>query len=190
MQLKVPFLSEYYLSDGKKTLYMGLGNDKNRSIKIRKPLIEDGNPIYHLVKKCTPLDINSLYSYLLICTHFNQTSVVTELNNNIIGYISAYINPHQKKTLFIWQVAVHPGMRGKGLATRMIMDILKREETKSVEFIETTVTPSNKASMSLFAKIASQMDTDLQKFPFLTSDLFGKSNHEEELLLRIGPLTK
>jgi len=168
---------------------MGLKNDE-RPIIIRKPQIEDGVHIHNLVQKCKPLDINSLYSYLLVCSHFDQTSVISVLNNEIVGYISAYINPHQNKTLFIWQVAVHPDMRGHGLATKMIMDILNRKQTKSVEFIETTVTPSNQASMSLFGKIASQLNANLQKSPFFTSDLFGKSNHEEELLLRIGPLIK
>ncbi|MBP1946545.1 diaminobutyrate acetyltransferase [Methanobacterium petrolearium] len=169
---------------------MGSRNDENTPINIRKPQIKDGNRIFHLVKECKPLDINSLYYYLLICAHFDQTSVITELDSEIIGYISAYINPHQKNTLFIWQVAVHPDMRGQGLAIKMMKDILEREEIKSVEFIETTVTPSNQASMSLFGKIASKLDTNLQKSSFFTSDLFGESNHEEELLLRIGPLTK
>jgi L-2,4-diaminobutyric acid acetyltransferase len=168
---------------------MGSENDENKPINIRKPQIEDGNQIYHLVKKSKPLDINSLYNYLLICAHFDQTSIVAELDDEIIGFISAYINPNQKKTLFIWQVAVHPSVRGQGLATKMIMNILKRDKIKSVEFIETTVTPSNQASMSLFGKIASQLNTNLQKFPFFTSAHFGKSNHEEELLLQIGPLT-
>ena len=169
---------------------MGSQNHENKPINIRKPQIEDGNQIFHLVKKCKPLDINSLYYYLLICAHFDQTSVLTELDDEIVGYISSYINPHQKNTLFIWQVAVHPDMRGHGLATRMIMDILKRNEVKSVEFIETSVTPSNKASISLFMKIASELNVDLQKSTFFTSDLFGESDHEEELLLQIGPLNK
>lgn len=81
-------------------------------------------------------------------------------------------------------------MRGQGLAIKMMMDILKRKETESVEFIETTVTPSNQASRSLFGKLASKLNTDLQKSTFFTSDLFGESNHEEELLLQIGPLNK
>lgn len=169
---------------------MGSQNNENKPINIRKPQIEDGNQIFHLVKKCKPLDINSLYYYLLICAHFDQTSAVTELNDEIIGYISAYINPHHKNTLFIWQVAVHHGRRGQGLAINMMKDILERDEVRLVEFIETTVTPSNHASMSLFGKIASELDTDLQKSAFFTSDLFGKSDHEEELLLRIGPLNK
>lgn len=168
---------------------MGLKNDE-MPIIIRKPQIGDGVRIHKLVQKCKPLDINSLYSYLLVCIHFDQTSVITELNNEIVGYISAYINPNHNKTLFVWQVAVSPDIRGHGLATKMIMDILNREQIKSVEFIETTVTPSNQASMSLFRKIASQLNGNIQKSPFFTSDLFGKSNHEEELLLRIGPLTK
>ncbi|PKL68708.1 MAG: diaminobutyrate acetyltransferase [Methanobacteriales archaeon HGW-Methanobacteriales-1] len=167
---------------------MGPENYENRSIKIRKPRLKDGNPIFQLVQICQPLDVNSLYNYLLICAHFDQTSAIAELNNELVGYVSAYIKPNQKETLFIWQVAVSPSIRGQGIATRMLNDILLRNNLKSIKFIETTVTPSNTASMSLFKKLTSQMDTNLKKIPFFPQDLFGESDHEEELLLQIGPI--
>lgn len=162
--------------------------DIKLKINIRTPEITDANPIYNLICESRPLDINSLYSYLLICTHFNQTSVVAELNGNILGYVSAYVNPNSKDSLFIWQVAVNSTIRSTGLATRMINDIMGREELHNIKFIETTVTPSNKASMALFQKIALLFKTKCEKTPFFTEDLFGKSGHEEELLLRIGPI--
>lgn len=162
--------------------------DINCQISIRKPEMTDANPIYNLVCKSSPLDINSLYSYLLVCTHFNQTSAVVEVDDNIVGYISAYINPNRDDTLFIWQVAVSSTMRSQGLATSMITDIIERDELHDVKFIEATVTPSNKASMTLFQKIALFFETEFEKQQFFTEDLFGESRHEEELLVRIGPL--
>jgi len=44
--------------------------------------------------------------------------------------------------------------------------------------------------MSLFNKLATQYDANLKESEFLTSDLFGDTDHEEELLIRIGPLRK
>ena len=85
-------------------------------------------------------------------------------------------------------MAVLPTMRGQGLATQMIEHILHRKETQSIEFIETTVTPTNDASMALFKNIAANLDTNLEKTSFFTRELFGNPHHEEELLLQIGPL--
>jgi len=119
-----------------------------------------------------------------------MTSAVAEVDGDIVGFISAYIPPNKKNTLFIWQVAVSSVIRGQGLGTSMINNIMERNELEHVKFIETTVTPSNKASMMLFQKIALYFETSCEKQQFFTKELFGKSGHEEELLLRIGPLNK
>lgn len=163
---------------------------KNNSITIRKPELEDGYGIYQLVLNSPPLDVNSLYSYLIICAHFDNTSVVAEFDKKIVGYVSAYIHPHQKDVLFIWQVAVDESMQGKGLAMQLLQDIIERDKHKTIRFLETTITTSNQASISLFNKLATQYDAPLKESEFLTSDLFGDTDHEEELLIRIGPLKK
>ena len=163
-------------------------NEVEGILNVRKPQIKDGNPIYKLVCECDKLDINSLYSYLLICAHFGETSAITELNDEIVGYISGYVNPNKENVLFIWQIAVKPSMRCNGIASMMINNIIEREELHNIKFIETTVTPSNKASNALFQKLAVSLKTEFEKMQFFPYDLFGKSGHEEELLLRIGPL--
>ena len=158
------------------------------SITIRKPKLTDGHSIYELARISKPLDLNSLYSYLLISAHFDQTSVIAETGHDIVGYVSGYIHPHHDDTLFIWQIAVHPIMRGRGLATRMLNDILKRRESANIKFIEATITPSNKKSRNLFQGLAKQLKADYRESVFLEFELFGESFHEEEKLLRIGPL--
>ncbi|MGC9516218.1 MAG: diaminobutyrate acetyltransferase [Methanomicrobiales archaeon] len=168
--------------------HMDSENDENSSIIIRKPDLKDGKSVYNLVKNSQPLDLNSLYYYLLMCAHFKNTSTVAQYEEDIVGYVSAYRKPQNNNTLFIWQVAVDGKMRGQGLATRMINNILKRDELKDLEFIETTVTPSNKASTALFEKLSTRCGADLSISPFFTSELFGESGHEEELLFKIGPL--
>lgn len=165
-----------------------LGLKKKMSITIRKPKLTDGHSIYELARISKPLDLNSLYSYLLISAHFDQTSVIAETGHDIVGYVSGYIHPHHDDTLFIWQIAVHPIMRGRGLATRMLNDILKRRESANIKFIEATITPSNKKSRNLFQGLAKQLKADYRESVFLEFELFGESFHEEEKLLRIGPL--
>ena len=165
-----------------------MGFSVSMSTVIRKPELTDGQLIYDLARISKPLDLNSLYSYLLISTHFNQTSAVAENEQDLIGYVSGYLHPHQDDTLFIWQIAVNPNMRGRGLATLMLQNILQREELITIKFIEATITPSNKKSRKLFQRLAEQLKADYKESPFLDKELFGESNHEEEKLLRIGPI--
>jgi L-2,4-diaminobutyric acid acetyltransferase len=158
------------------------------SIDIRKPEIKDVNFIYDLVSQCIQLDLNSIYSYLLVCTHFSHTSAVVVLNNKIVGFLSAYFIPYKQDTLFIWQIAIDPLMRSNGYASMMIEHIMKRENLKNIKFIEATVTPSNKASISFFKKIADSYNTKYEIKLLFSQELFASISHEEELLIHIGPI--
>ncbi len=157
---------------------------------MRKPTPRDGSSIYNLIKSSPPLDLNSLYCYLLISLHFGDTSVIAENDNGIAGFISAYIPPSRNDTLFIWQVAVHENARKCGLATKMIGHILARPETGPVAYIETTVTPSNTASESLFRHVAEKHNAPCRTTVCFPAMMFGSGSHEEEVLFTIGPLNK
>ena len=156
-------------------------------IKLRKPDLNDGAEVYNLVKSSKPLDVNSLYCYLLICDHFNETSVVVQHKDSIKGFISAYIHPKKDDTLFIWQVAVDSSLRKMGLAIKMVMVLLGRDAAKKIRYIETTVSPSNEPSSRFFHSLASTLKTGIIKENFITESMFGDENHEEEVLFRIGP---
>ena len=158
------------------------------SLIIRKPDLNDGKSIYNLVSKCPPLEINSLYSYLLICSHFDSTSAVAEINQELVGYTSAYIHPHKNDTLFIWQVAVRKDIRGRGVALNMLLNLLNRKNLSKIKYIETTVTPENLASKSLFTSMAVKLGADIKETLFFSRDDFGKIDHHEEFIISIGPL--
>ncbi len=152
------------------------------------PVVGDAPRIYELVKACPPLDLNSRYHYLLLADHFAATSVVAELAGKIIGYVSAYVHPHKSDTLFVWQVAVGAEVRRHGVGHAMLEAILLRDGMEEVTCIETTVTPSNRPSRSLFRNLARSRDTYCEETPYFAKELFGDEGHEEERLLRIGPL--
>ena len=157
-------------------------------IRFREPSAEDGGAIWELVDKCRPLDLNSCYSYLLIGRHFSGTSVVAEADGRIVGFVSAYRPPDNPGKIFVWQVAVHHSQRGRGLGRLMLTEILGRKACEEVRFLETTVTPSNRASRAMFASLAREMDTQINEMEGFPAEAFPKEQrHEEERLLRIGP---
>ena len=125
-----------------------------QTLALRQPEKADGLRIYELIEQSPPLDLNSCYSYLLHSWHFADTCILAEEGDILAGYISGYIPPKQHDTLFIWQVVVGERYRGTGLALTLLAGLLARHSCRDVCFLETTVSPSNKASARLFAKLA------------------------------------
>lgn len=150
--------------------------------------MQDSPAVYDLIDHCNPLDLNSRYAYMLVCTHFGATSVVYESDEEIKGFVSGYIDPRSEKTLFIWQVAVHSSLRGKGIASHMLRSLLTRENLSHIEYIETTISPSNIASQNLFHCLVSELNAQMSVKPYFDKSLFGGESHEDEELYRIGPL--
>jgi len=95
-----------------------------KQLKLCIPSPSDGASVFRLINQCPPLDTNSMYCNLLQCTHFAKTSVAAVQNNgaekDLLGFISGYLKPENKNTLFIWQVAVDERARGIGLAGSML----------------------------------------------------------------------
>ena len=158
---------------------------------LRSPNPNDGASAFRLIGSCPPLDINSMYCNLLQCTHFAGTSVAAvqtvNTNEELVGFISAYLLPEREDTLFIWQVAVDERARGIGLAGNMLKHILDRPQNIQVTYLETTITESNKASWALFESLTNKLKTTLKKSVMFDRDKHLAGEHDTEFLARIGP---
>src|SRR3546814_7464641 len=86
----------------------------------------DASGIHRLISECPPLDLNSVYTYLLLSEHFSRTCIVAGRGDTLDGFVSAYLPPERPGTLFVWQVAVHARARGQGLARFMLTELLQR----------------------------------------------------------------
>ncbi|WP_181349101.1 diaminobutyrate acetyltransferase [Thalassobacillus sp. CUG 92003] len=155
--------------------------------QFRKPEKSDGAAIWNLINDIPVLDLNSSYSYLLWCECFSDTSVIVNDGEETVGFISGFIKPSSPNVLFIWQVAVAETERGQGLATRMIDHILKRNDSHHIQYIEATVSPSNKPSTKLFKGYAEKKEVPCQVKNCFSEDDFPGEGHEEENTFRIGP---
>lgn len=158
------------------------------SAVLRRPIPQDGYALNCLVSASPPLDTNSVYCNLLQCTHFSDTAIAAELDGALVGFVSAYIPPAKPNTLFIWQVVIADGMRGQGLAKKMLKQLLSNLSSRKLRFIETTITPDNQASWGLFRSFARDLDTVLESRVFFSRDEHFGGHHDDEHLLQIGPL--
>jgi len=157
---------------------------RTRMPRLRKPDATDGAAIWELVKTCKPLDENSMYCNLIQADHFAETSVVAELDDEIVGWISGYMIP-AKEELFIWQVAVGPGARGLGLGKKMLLELVGRNACEDAARLKTTITKGNAASWALFRSFARMIGGDLSDEPHFERDTHFEGRHDTEHLVAI-----
>ena len=70
----------------------------------------------------------------------------------------------------------------------MLRELLERAGRPAIRYLELTVTPSNIGSRSLFTSFAEDLRAPVAKSTLFEQSLFDDSDHEPELLLRIGPI--
>lgn len=156
---------------------------------IRAPSADDAATISALIARCPPLDHNSLYATLLLCTHFAGTCAVAMRAERPVGWVSAYLPPHAQDCLFVWQVAVAPEVRALGLARQLIEHILTRPVCGTVHTLQTTITVDNEPSWSLFRSLAHSAKADLSAQPHFLRSTHFHGEHETEHLVTIAPIT-
>ncbi|WP_268753434.1 diaminobutyrate acetyltransferase [Alkalihalobacillus trypoxylicola] len=153
------------------------------------PNKEDGAAMWQIVNE-TSLDQNSAYKYIMMADFFADTCLVAKQNDELIGFVTAFRQPNQENTLFIWQIGVKPSAQGQGIASKLLKNLLKTEFSPEIRFIEATITPSNQASQALFKSLARDKKTECKIEPYFNEGLFPGDHHEEELMFRIGPVAR
>ena len=164
--------------------------DPHSAVSIRPPRLEDGRRVLRLVEESQVLDPNSAYCYLLMAYHFGATSVVAQAQDDIVGFVYAYLPPQRARTVFVWQVGVAASHRGSGLGTRLLAAVLQRDACRNVRYLEATVGPTNAASLALFRGMGERFGGQTVEEPCFAAELFPERQHEAEHLLRIGPFDR
>lgn len=157
-------------------------------VEFKTPTADDGKEMFRIVKESKVLDVNSSYSYLMWGKYFNETSIIAQHEDGVIGFVTGFLKPESPDTLFIWQVAVDPKFRGNGLATKLISRLISKLKNQNIRYIEATVTPSNEPSSNLFKGLAKKYETKCEIFECFSEDQFPDPSHEAELAYQIGPI--
>jgi L-2,4-diaminobutyric acid acetyltransferase len=160
------------------------------SIFLRNPTVVDAAKIWRLVRDSGVLDENSCYAYLLLFHHFSETCVIAEREEAIVGFVAAYRPPTRTDAVFVWQIGVASKARREGLGKRMLRHLVGLPACRDVKYLEATVTPSNLASRRLFESFARESNAAVTWSEAFRAKHFGSNSHEDEELVRIGPLSQ
>lgn len=156
-------------------------------MRLRSPDATDGRRVHALVEACPPLDVNSRYCYLLLCTHFSGTCTVAEVGGRLVGFQSGYRKPEDPGVLFIWQICVAPEARGNGIAKQMLRSLIQRAPAGSIRALHQSVGSENAASRALFESLAREFRAPMREELLFGPAHFGTSGHANEYLIEIGP---
>lgn len=168
-------------------------SDSDHSAHSIRPMrTEDGANVWRLIQRAGTLDLNSAYLYLLLGRFYGDTCLVAtgEDDEQLAGFVTAFIPPGREDTVFLWQIGVDPDFQGQGVAGRMLRALLNLPACRQAHYLETTVTPDNDNSRGLFHAYARRAGTELREHDFFPAELFPEPDHEAEKLLRIGPIDK
>lgn len=158
-------------------------------VLIESPSKSDGAALWRIARDSQKLDLNSSYAYLLWCQDFADTSVVARVDGAAVGFVLGYRRPAVPGSALVWQVAVDASQRGRGLAGKLLDALFTRLVDEGVQYLDTTITPDNEASIRLFESFAKRWDAPLER-----SELFAAADfpdeHEPEAIFRIGPLAR
>lgn len=157
-------------------------------LTFRRPRPDDAAAIWRLLPTIGGLERNTAYAYLLLCSHFADTSIVAEQGGEVVGFVAGYRPPTQPEAVFVWQVGVAPSARGQGLGGRLLDGVLAMPGCQGARYLTATVSPDNEASLALFRGFARRRQVPCEEGPGFAARLFPEP-HPDENLIRIGPLS-
>ena len=114
-----------------------------------------------------------------------ETSVVAELNGELVGWALAYVLPFDPETLFIWKVEVGEDVSDTGIAALMLGHLMRQDACSKVTRVQTSIPSDDEDAWSLFRRFASWQHSQMQIEPFVTQALFPKDRHRNENLVTI-----
>ena len=160
------------------------GGGSDRGLEIGPPVRGDGAQMWEVARAAGGLDVNSSYAYVLWVRDFSATTAVARDGDVVAAYCTGYLRPDEPGTYFVWQVAVHPDHRRRGLGLALLDEVVTRTAARA---LEATVTPGNDASQRLFAAFAASRGAELRSSPLFAASDF-PDEHDPEALLRLAPL--
>jgi len=166
----------------------GHSREEGLAIRIRKPKPEDGPAIWQLLRRSESLEDNTRDAYLLLASHFANTSLVAHLADRVVAFVGAYRPPPNSKTVFVWQIGVDAALRRHGLGNALLRVLIRCPGCEGVEYLEATVGSSNAASKRLFEGFARDIDAPCDLTTGFSSKPVSPLQDENEDLLRIGPI--
>ncbi len=123
---------------------------KTTEYQLREARESDAEAVERLAKICQPLraSVKGTYEYMVL--GFKRYFLLALHDDKVIGFIVGF--PSLEGDVWIYQIAVHPVYREKGVGEKLLGEELKRLRSDNRSVVRVRILESNRPSMSLFKK--------------------------------------
>ena len=152
---------------------------------LRAPEGRDEDGIFALAKRTPSQGMRIVHGSLVANRFSPETSVVAELDGELVGWALAYVLPFDPETLFIWKVEVSEDAADNGLASLMLGHLMRQDACSTVTRVQTSIPSDDENSWALFRRFANWQRSQMEIQPFVTQALFPKHRHKNQNLVTI-----
>ncbi|MBE1282839.1 MAG: GNAT family N-acetyltransferase [Rhodobacteraceae bacterium] len=147
---------------------------------LRAPQPEDGERVALLAKDDRKQAFGELLGELSDFEQFMNTSIVAEVDGEVVGAVLAYVPPYAPNTLNILQVVIHENEENKGLGSLMLGQLMRRKVCAEITQVETTISACDDVTWALFRRFARWQRSRMEITPFFTQALQPRRRHEND----------
>lgn len=152
---------------------------------LRAPKGQDEVGIIALSKGAGSEGMGEIHGSLVASRFSPETSVVAELNGELVGLALAYVLPFDSETLFIWTVEVSEAAADTGLSSLMLGHLMRQDACLNVTRVQTCIPSDDEDSWALFRRFAKWQRSKMKIEPFVTQALFPGNRHKNQNLVTI-----
>lgn len=152
---------------------------------LRAPKSEDASRITDLTEDLASGEAYATQGELMNNSAFRDTSVVAELDGEIVGFVSAYRLPYDPQTLFVWHADVAEAAQDRGFTSLMLGHLIRQEACVGVTRVQTMITSMDERAWTLFRQFARWQRSHMKIQSFITQALTLFTRHETDHLVTI-----
>ncbi|MGB7968547.1 MAG: GNAT family N-acetyltransferase [Methanobacterium sp.] len=121
--------------------------------RIRNVFEEDFMKISQLGEKCNPMINEREAIYHIFTKFFKNTSLVLEINNNIMGFLIGFISQENKENAYIHLLCVEKDLRRQNMASDLVKEFINIVSLLNCKKVFLVCKPSNKTAINFYNKM-------------------------------------